>query len=211
MKEAIHIPRLSTPSASSTGEWSRIMDGLTRHALNYRPWPDFAHGPATHFSIAHTDTAILLKYYVEEYAPQVTCFNPNDPVYKDSCVEFFISFDKGRSYYNLEWNAIGTCLIAHGKVFDDRDLLPSELIRAIGVGMGKTSLPAGPGWSLTLYIPTAIFIHDRYSSLSGVRATANFYKCGDDCLNPHYLAWNNIPTPFPDFHQPRFFGNLLFL
>jgi hypothetical protein len=111
----------------------------------------------------------------------------------------------------MEWNAVGTCLIAHGATRNNRDFLPPGLIRTIGIDMERLSPPANQGWSLTLHIPAAIFLHEKHASLSGIHATANFYKCGDDCLNPHYLAWNNIPTPFPDFHQPRFFGNLLFL
>lgn len=211
MVKTIRVPRLFIHPAPSSEEWSLIMDTLARHPLDHSPWQGFTPGPATHFSIAHTNNAILLKYYVDEDTPVVTCFNPNDPVYKDSCVEFFISFDKGPTYYNLEWNAIGTCLIAHGTARNNRDFLPPELIRAIGVDMGRPSLPGRPGWSLTLHIPTAIFIHDKQGALSGIRATANFYKCGDDCPEPHYLAWNNILTTAPDFHQPRFFGDLFFL
>ena len=126
-------------------------------------------------------------------------------------MEFFISFDKGRSYYNMEWNAIGTCLMAYGMAYSTRELLPPELIRAIGIDIQRPALPERPGWTLTLYIPAAIFIHDRLGSLSGIHATANFYKCGDDCPEPHYLSWSNISAPAPDFHQPRYFGDLLFL
>jgi len=218
----LQVPALSHPEAS-------VMDGLPRHRLSHCPWPAFPAAPATHFAIAHDGSAILLKFFVDEDNPRVTCTKPNDPVYKDSCVEFFISFDNGGSYYNMEWNAAGVCLMMHGPSREDRTPLTPELIRTIGFEAAGTAASPGTaspgnaipgnaspgnastGWSLELHIPTSLFIHDKPITLSGMRATANFYKCGDDCPEPHYLAWNNIPTPAPDFHQPRYFGELVFL
>ena len=208
---------------SAPGEqWSLMMDSLPRHLLDQCPWPAFPAAPATHFAIAHTGSAILLKFFVDEDDPRVTCTKPNDPVYKDSCVEFFLSFDNGGSYYNMEWNAAGVCLMMHGPSREERTPSPPALIRTIGFAAagpargslapaGGSAAPATLGWSLTLYIPTSLFIHDKLPILSGTHATANFYKCGDDCPEPHYLAWNHIGTPTPDFHQPRYFGQLVFL
>jgi hypothetical protein len=39
----------------------------------------------------------------------------------------------------------------------------------------------------------------------------NFYKCADDTAFKHYLSWNPILTPNPDFHRPEFFGELRFV
>jgi hypothetical protein len=63
-------------------------------------------------------------------------------------------------------------------------------------------------WKLTVEIPF---------SLLGIQTDilprvlkANFYKCGDETSNPHYLSWNNIMTKEPDFHQPGYFGIMNF-
>ncbi len=40
--------------------------------------------------------------------------------------------------------------------------------------------------------------------------SANFYKCGDKLTVPHFVTWNSIGTNKPDFHQPKFFGELYF-
>ena len=39
---------------------------------------------------------------------------------------------------------------------------------------------------------------------------ANFYKCGDRLKQQHYLSWNPIDLPRPNFHCPEFFGELTF-
>src|SRR5690625_7843138 len=65
-------------------------------------------------------------------------------------------------------------------------------------------------WSLTAIVPVEIFVHHQGLELSGLRARANFYKCGDETETPHYLSWNPIDTARPDFHQPSYFGRLLF-
>ena len=59
-------------------------------------------------------------------------------------------------------------------------------------------------------IPLATFFHDDLSALSGRRARANFYKCGDRLSKPHFLAYFPIGLPQPDFHCPDFFGDLVF-
>ena len=41
-------------------------------------------------------------------------------------------------------------------------------------------------------------------------AKGNFYKCGDMLSKPHFLSWNPIDTPSPDFHVPASFGLLTF-
>jgi hypothetical protein len=46
--------------------------------------------------------------------------------------------------------------------------------------------------------------------LKGKTCRANFYKCGDDLPEPHFLSWNNIIADKPDFHLPQYFGTLTF-
>ena len=40
---------------------------------------------------------------------------------------------------------------------------------------------------------------------------ANFYKCGDKTLQPHFLSWSPIHSEKPDFHRPEDFGIINFL
>ena len=47
-------------------------------------------------------------------------------------------------------------------------------------------------------------------SLKGKTLRANFYKCGDKLQQMHFLSWNPIDVPKPDFHRPDFFGEVTF-
>src|SRR5690606_972047 len=125
----------------------------------------------------------------------------------DSCVEFFIAFDDDSSYYNLEFNCTGTCLAGYGTGRGEkRKLLPASVIRNIRQqSLVKTGNP-DISWELTLLIPLSVFCHHRFVSLKNQDCRVNFYKCGDDLPQPHYLCWSPIQAPAPDFHRPEFFA-----
>jgi hypothetical protein len=182
--------------------------------LGYRNWVT-ADGVEVAFGIRHRGTSIHLEYRVRE--PQVRAVNTgfNTPVWEDSCVEFFISFDGGAHYYNLEFNAIGTVLGAWGPDREHRAWLPDEVLESIvtvpSLGKGVImNLEGDIRWTLEATIPVRAFIHEGFSDIAGCRATANFYKCGDRLRNPHFLSWKAIPTEKPDFHRPEYFGPLEF-
>jgi hypothetical protein len=63
-------------------------------------------------------------------------------------------------------------------------------------------------WSLYLEIPKHLLRFDAKESLSQKIFKANFYKCGDLTDEPHFLSWNPISAPKPNFHVPQFFGQL---
>ena len=56
---------------------------------------------------------------------------------------------------------------------------------------------------------TALFKHS-FKNLSGIKVKANLYKCGDHLSKPHFLSWQPIDTPEPNFHVPQFFTELEF-
>lgn len=139
----------------------------------------------------------------------------NDPVYKDTCVELFISFGNEKEYYNFEFNCFGTCLLGYGKNRADRKLLPETIIKKINSQSVITTFNSlgtdDINWNLTLMIPFEVFSYHSFTSLKNLDCKANFYKCGDDLPEPHYVAWNNIKSENPDFHLSEYFGDLKFL
>jgi len=210
----IAIPFLAGVNPHTTAEELLAnMAPLAATELKEVPWKDFPYRPAVHFKIAHTATGILLLYEVQEKHVKAVYRNTNDPVYKDSCVEFFLSFD-GSNYYNLEFSCIGTGLIGYGPAQkSQRKRLPRETIEQVKTYSSIAAEPSENGdteWRLLLHIPLAVFEAHPIGSLAGVRCTGNFYKCGDDLPEPHYVAWNPIDNPTPNFHLPQYFGELVF-
>lgn len=186
------------------------LDSLDKNHIAALNWPEYFYQPSVHFSIAYQEDHIFLKYYVAEKDIRATYGVINDPVYRDSCVEFFISIDDDQRYYNFEFNCIGTCRAAYGANRVERDFLPKSLIETIG---HQSSFKLNNGlvnWELTLSLPKELFCHHSLVSFKGLRGKANFYKCGDDLPVPHFLSWNPIDTATPDFHQPLSFGELMF-
>ncbi|WP_431198725.1 carbohydrate-binding family 9-like protein [Mucilaginibacter sp. P19] len=191
---------------------SVLLDEQEKHLVGIVPWPDYDYKPDVHFAIACSNDCFMLKYYVKEKAIKASCYKPNEPVHQDSCVEFFIGFGTELEYYNFGFNCIGTCSLGFGRGRENRELSPEKLIRLIksqvrltqqtNIGHGDIS------WELTLMLPLDVFYHHSFTSLKGQQCHANFYKCGDELPEPHFLTWHNIECDDPDFHHPEFFGEI---
>ena len=74
------------------------------------------------------------------------------------------------------------------------------------------SKPVRPteAWELALSLPYTLFQGTVLSPKPGDTMHGNFYKCGDELPEPHFLSWHPIHTPQPDFHRPDWFGELIF-
>jgi hypothetical protein len=191
---------------------SLLLNQQSHQSIEFAPWKDFDYKPNVSFAISHGENALFLKFFVKEEEVRSTYLQANDPVYKDSCVEFFIGFNEEPEYYNFEFNCIGTCLLGFGRD-RKRTMLPKSTIEKIKHETYIKSLD-DQGliyWELTLVIPIEAFIHHNLSGLQDIKSRANFYKCGDDLAKPHYLAWNDIKALKPDFHLSEFFAPLNFI
>ena len=165
--------------------------------------------------INHRGTSILLKYMVRE--PQVRAVNTgfNSAVWEDSCVEFFIALEGDTNYYNFEFNAIGTVLGAYGPDRHSREWLPEETLEQVETtpSLGKGIIENMEGdlsWELDIVLPVSSFCHHQVRDIAGMKNSGNFYKCGDKLNKPHFLSWQPVLTEKPDFHLPRYFGEIIF-
>ena len=207
------VPYLLIDNEIPVNELSQKLDLVQRRRIEAVPWPAYSYKPKVSFAIAYSDNSICLKYYVSEKSIRAVYAHPNDPVFKDSCVEFFISFEDEKEYYNFEFNCAGTCLLGFGTERANRKLLPENvilLIRNQALLKPAYSQNANIDWELTVLIPLKVFHYHDIKTLKGKRCRANFYKCGDELPEPHFLAWNNIKTDHPNFHVPECFGSMEF-
>ena len=119
------------------------------------------------------------------------CKKRDDPVYTDSCLEFFIAPVEGdKRYMNFEVNPDGVYLCEIGEKRGERrfikeltDILSCKFISALyGIGF----------------------------KVSECKMKGNFYKCADLSSTPHYGAHFPVSTAELGFHNPDCFGDIIF-
>lgn len=191
---------------------------LDKEKVDFQPintvnWAEYPYCPDVEFRIAHTEDAILLHYKVKEASVRAVAGKDNGPVWEDACVEFFSVPAGDGVYYNVECNCVGRLLIGAGAGRDNRRHAPQEVLDKVQrwSSLGSEDFEERVGecsWEVALVIPySAFFLHD-IRSLDGKTVRANFYKCGDKLQTPHFLSWNPIGLPSPNFHCPEYFGTL---
>lgn len=199
---------------------AEISDRLDNHGsgipIDCVNWKDYSYLPEVRFNIAYSTREIFLKYYVREKYFKAEKTETNQMVCEDSCVEFFVSPGADGIYYNIEFNATGTCLLGSGTGRKDSARAPAGVISKIRRLSQPVKAPEPDkegfyNWTLTLAIPFDVFFRHSFTELKGKTFRANFYKCGDKVEVPHYLTWNPVGTEKPDYHQPEYFGQLRFL
>lgn len=188
--------------------------GVAFQPVDQVNWPDdYPYQPAVAFRLAYTDQALLLHFRVSEESVRSVAGADNGPVWEDSCVEFFsIPADDG-VYYNMECNCTGRLLVGGGAGRKGRQHAPLEVLDQVSrwssLGTGDMEeRPAPEQWEVALVIPFSTYFLHHITSMERRTLRANFYKCGDKLSKPHFLSWNPINWPQPNFHLPDFFGEL---
>ncbi len=130
-----------------------------------------------------------------------------DEVCKDSCLEFFFCPKDDGRYFNFEANPNGALYVGYGLKGKNRCRLHRENFGEI---FQVTPFEIPGGWGLELTVPASfvqIFVPD-FALQAGMTLRANFFKCGDETEAEHYMSWNPVEVPRPNFHLPEFFGEI---
>ena len=217
------IARAERPPATESGWNSADWQGVAQATVAHFHPRSSDHRPATHVKLLHSDEGLHVHFCVKDRYVRVAHVGFQAPVYKDSCVEFFVRPGGTGGYLNFEMNAGGSLLVSFiedwtrtsagfgralslGQEWDNRilrmHLLPDRIDQEI-------TRPVT--WSLQYVIPWSLFMevtgHARPTP--GDQWTGNFYKCGDETSHPHWASWSPIGEAL-NFHAPGYFGRLEF-
>jgi hypothetical protein len=180
-------------------------------------WLNNGYRPEVEIRLCYSERFLYVHFKVSERRIRARFTRFQDPVYKDSCVEFFVDPfpEKKLGYINIETNALGTMLIAIGRgrekhtPLNKTDLRDLELSASVKMPVDGTF--GAEFWTLGYKLPQSLFeIYYGEKVRSGRLAMGNFYKCGDETEFPHFGAWSRIDSRRPDFHRPEYFGRILF-
>lgn len=152
---------------------------------------------------------IAVKLTAFESNPKATYTNYNDPVYKDSCLEFFVSFNLSSPLYmNFEMNSNGAFLSAVRT--DRKNKTPIDQLTDITKIIVSTEKD-NTKWSVCAFFPFEVIenLFGKCDFASGYTFSGNFYKCGDETDIPHFGSWSPIKNDKPDFHRPEFFARFV--
>jgi hypothetical protein len=181
-----------------------------------------SHRPQTSLQLAHDDQSVFGLFRVCDQYVRCVHRNYGDPVYRDSCVEFFIQPRAERGYFNFEFNCGGAFLCNYitdetrvPDGFKEYLRLTAEDVAAVRI---VSSLPPviepertqPVTWWLAFAIPVRVvepFV-GPVGALAGQVWRGNAYKCGSGTSHPHWAAW--APVDELNFHRPRCFGEWVF-
>jgi hypothetical protein len=183
-----------------------------RFDINHFNW-NCVYKPKAYGYMAYLEgVGIIVRFITEEKNPKRTYLNPQDPVYKDSAVEVFVSFQEEQPnqeslYMNFEINANGAMLANFGFGRQDRKVLGQELYQQCHV---KASVMEN-SWSVDLIIPLALIREltgiEKLSSGDGFYC--NFYKIAESKEIEHYASYSPIISEKPNFHLPEYFAKAI--
>jgi hypothetical protein len=214
MKE-LTIKKVPVAADAAWDEIKSALEASEWNSIDVINWPEYSYRPQVQFRLAYGDSAFFIQYRVKEKYIRARAAEDNGHVNLDACVEIFISPDGGDLYYSLESNCAGVVLFNVGEGRHNREFSAPELLTKIRrlPSLGREPFEESTGdfeWELLLTLPyECLFKHPGYTP-EGKQAKANFFKCGDELTEEHYLTWNPIKAPQPDYHRPECFGTVKF-
>jgi len=187
---------------------------LTVEHLN---WPEeWSVLPKTEAEITRSDTHLIVHYTVREDYIRAVATEDQQAVWEDSCVELFCQVPGEDTYMNFETNCVGT-MVASRRRSRTEDVVPFtpeqmatiERWSSLGERHAITDMDDTPrDWEVEIRIPWVLILGVERPKWP-VQLRANIYKCGDKTRLPHFVSWQPIEAPQPDFHRPECFGELI--
>ena len=83
-------------------------------------------GPPAEAKVFYDGENLYIRYEVKENSVTIRAKKMHDPVYQDSCAEFFMRPAKDKRYLNFETNAVGTMLLGLGETGEGRERVEQD-------------------------------------------------------------------------------------
>jgi hypothetical protein len=218
-----YIARRATPPPQLDAPWQDPVweQADTLEIQHFRP-ESSDHHPHTSARLLYDSRGIHGLFRVQDRYVRCLRTQYHDPVWKDSCVEFFAQPKADRGYFNFEFNCGGAFLCYYitdpertAEGFKEFVKVPADLGRTIQT---RPSLPPRVEpeiteevvWTLGFFIPFTLFEHylGPLGSVADQVWRGNFFKCAEETSHPHWAAWS--PVDELNFHQPNCFGTIRF-
>lgn len=214
MNKSLLIPYIKSLDNISLDEAIPIIEEQgSRCSIDSLNWPDeYPYHPLTVVNAAHSDKAIFLDFFVRcNYLRAVNSDN-NTPVWEDSSVSFFIKPTSTGDYWNFDVNCIGTINAARRTTRRPVERLSDDEIGKIEryASCGYQPFREVEGlfaWNVAVRIPLSL-IDVEYCG-TPILMKGNFCKCATGTSQPHFITWNPVGTPHPEFHAPDSFGDII--
>ena len=181
------------------------------------------HRPKTAVRLLYDHNGVFGVFRVEDRYIRCRHGSYRDPVYKDSCVEFFVQPNPDKGYFTFEFNCGGALLCSHitdpartSGGFRAFVNLPEEDGKQVIIyhsmpPLTEPEITEPTVWLLEFFIPFGLL--EKYvgpvRNIAGRIWRANFFKCGDETSHPHWSSWTSLPER--NFHLPEYFGTISFL
>ena len=183
--------------------WEKI----EKVVLSHQPWL----APcdiAAQAQLCHDGENLYVRMEAKEENIRATLTGPLDQVCNDSCLEFFFApeTDDAR-YFNFEWNKLCNAYVGFGA---ERKTRARQILKSLEDVFAPVSSETEGGWAIEYKIPLSFIRMYMPDAAFAGRAACNFYKCGDETMTQHYLAWAPLSSEKPDYHRRWDFGMLVF-
>ena len=185
---------------------SPCWDTIDAVTLQHAPWltPNAITARA---QLCHNGQSLFLRMEAKETDILARLTGPLDQVCNDSCLEFFFApMEADSRYLNFEVNPLGNVYLGFGA---ERPTRVRQIVKKPAPFRTETFRTAD-SWGFVMEIPLSfIRLYFPEAAFSGT-AACNFYKCGDETVSPHYLAWSPLTSDTPDYHRRWDFGMIAF-
>jgi len=220
-RQSVYNVHKLTQSMKIDADWNKPQwQNIKEIDINNRMGDKPLFTPTVKAKMMYDNENLYLIFHVNDRYVRCRVTDYNGPVYEEPAVEFFFSPDPAfpDRYFNLEINCGGTPLMHYNDFsakthnpLEPEDIYKVEIAHSLPQVVDP-EITEPVTWTIEYKIPLAML--EKYSKIiypkPGISWRANFYKIAEKGTNIHFLTWSVVDNPEPDFHLPRFFGNIKF-